>query len=190
MTPPAPASVLFLQGGGAGVHDNWDARLVASLSHHLGPEHPLIYPRMPNEADPHFARWSAAITRAVERLPSGALAVGHSIGGTILIHTLAKSPRLLDRLGGIFLIAAPFVGTGGWHSDDISTEPGWASPLSRSSVWLYQGDADGITPPGHLDLYAAAVPHARLRRLPGRDHQLNDDLSDVAQDILGLTSQR
>jgi hypothetical protein len=37
--------------------------------------------------------------------------------------------------------------------------------------------------PAHADLYARAVPQARLHRLPGRDHQLNNDLSDVAKAI-------
>ena len=41
----------------------------------------------------------------------------------------------------------------------------------------------------HLDLYASAIPHTHLRCLSGRDHQLNDDLSEVAQDI-GRVSKR
>ena len=35
----------------------------------------------------------------------------------------------------------------------------------------------------HLDLYRKAIPQAHLRRLGGRDHQLDNDLSEVAQDI-------
>jgi hypothetical protein len=35
----------------------------------------------------------------------------------------------------------------------------------------------------HLDLYEKAIPQAHVRRLSGRDHQLNDDLSKVAQNI-------
>ncbi|MGC4875978.1 hypothetical protein ACLQ26_06825 [Micromonospora sp. DT43] len=35
-------------------------------------------------------------------------------------------------------------------------------------------------PPSHADLYADVIPQARVYRLPGRDHQLNDDLGDVA----------
>ncbi|WP_261333555.1 hypothetical protein [Rhizobium leguminosarum] len=35
----------------------------------------------------------------------------------------------------------------------------------------------------HVHLYAKAVPHAVVRTLEDRDHQLDNDLSDVARDI-------
>ncbi len=59
---------------------------------------------------------------------------------------------------------------------------------SGVTVYLYQGDADETTPMTHLDLYAKAIPHAHGRRLNGRNHQLNDDLSEVAQDISRVAS--
>ena len=71
----------------------------------------------------------------------------------------------------------------GWPSDNIIPGRDWAAPLAGVTVYLYQGDADETTPMTHLALYASAIPHAHVRRLSGRDHQLNDDLSEVAQDI-------
>jgi hypothetical protein len=47
--------VLFIQGGGAGVHDDWDNKLVASLERELGNGYEIRYPRMPAEADPSYA---------------------------------------------------------------------------------------------------------------------------------------
>jgi hypothetical protein len=38
----------------------------------------------------------------------------------------------------------------------------------------------------HVDLYKKSIPHAQVRKLEGRDHQLNDDLSEVAADIRRL----
>jgi hypothetical protein len=35
-------------------------------------------------------------------------------------------------------------------------------------------------------LYRQKLPQARARELVGRDHQLNDDLSEAARDMLGL----
>ena len=55
--------VLFVQGGGAGTHDEWDAALVESLRRGLGPGYEVRYPRMPDEDDPSYARGSAAIRR-------------------------------------------------------------------------------------------------------------------------------
>src|SRR6185436_6267424 len=53
--------VLFVQGGGAGTHDEWDNKLVDSLSRELGAGYDILYPRMPDEGDPNYARWTAAL---------------------------------------------------------------------------------------------------------------------------------
>jgi len=47
--------VLFVQGGGKGVHDEWDNKLVASLAQALRPGYAIRYPRMPREGDPDAA---------------------------------------------------------------------------------------------------------------------------------------
>jgi hypothetical protein len=83
--------ILFIQGGGAGTHDEWDDKLVDSLRRELGDGYEIRYPRMPDE--------------------------------------------------------------------------------------------DETVPPAHADRYARVIPQARLHRLPGRDHQLDDDLSEVARAI-------
>ncbi len=175
--------MLFIQGGGEGTYDEWDDKLVASLRRELGPGYNVRYPRMLNEEDPSFGAWSAGLEREIAHLDDSAILVGHSIGGTILIHAVTKHPQLLRDITAICLIAAPFVGGGGWPSDDIIPGRDWAAPLAGVTVYLYQGDADETTPMTHLALYASAIPHAHVRRLSGRDHQLNDDLSEVAQDI-------
>lgn len=183
--------VLFVQGGGADVHDQWDHELVASLERELGEGYGVRYPRMPNEADPGYSTWAPALLRELDALEPGAVVVGHSVGGAILIHLLARhSPR--HRLSGIFLIAAPFLGEGGWPSDD-DMEP--FADLSAglpagAPVFLYHGLDDETVPIAHLRLYARALPHATARELPRRDHQLNDDLSEVARDIWSLGRSR
>jgi hypothetical protein len=45
---------LFIQGGGAGSHDEWENKLVDSLRRELGPDYDVRYPRMPKEADPSY----------------------------------------------------------------------------------------------------------------------------------------
>ncbi len=180
--------VLFVQGGGKAVHDEWDRKLVESLERQLGRDYTVRYPRMPNEADPHYAAWKAALTREFATLDEGAIVVGHSIGGTILVRTLADAPPK-RTLGGIFLVAAPFVGEGGWPSDELEPLSGVGAKLPRGTpVFLYHGTADETAPVGHVLLYAQAIPQAAVRRLSGRDHQLGNDLSEVAADIRRLRS--
>lgn len=105
--------ILFVQGGGKDVHEKWDNKLVESLRRELGAAYEVRYPIMPNEADPQFSTWRVGIENGIAALESGAIIVGHSVGGTILINVLAEhSPNV--ALGAIVLIAAPFVGEGGW----------------------------------------------------------------------------
>jgi hypothetical protein len=182
--------ILFVQGAGEDVHEKWDAKLVESLRRELGPSYEVRYPLMPNEADPKFAVWKMALEKEFASLQDGAVAVGHSVGGTILINVLAEwAPNV--SLGAIVLIAAPFVGKGGWPSEDIEPRPDLGARLPPGvPVLLYHGDDDDTAPVAHVELYAEAIPRARVRRLPGRDHQLDNNLSEVAIDIRATISAR
>lgn len=182
--------LLFVQGGGAGVHDDWDNKLVDSLGRELGPGYEIRYPRMPDEDDPSYAPWKAALERELAAMDDGAILIGHSVGGTILINALSELP-LRQKFGAIFLIATPFVGEGGWPSDDLKPPRDLGARLPEDvPVFIYHGLADDTAPPSHADLYARAIPQAQVHRLPGRDHQLNDDLSEVAAAIRSLEAGR
>jgi predicted alpha/beta hydrolase family esterase len=176
--------VLFVQGAGEGVYDCWDSKLVTSLERELGESYTVRYPRMPNEDDPSYAAWEPALTRELASLDDGAILVAHSVGGTILIHVLAgQQPK--PRFGGLFVIAAPFIGEGGWPSDGIGDCKDVSEGLPPGlPIYLYHGAADDVVPTAHVHLCAKAIPHAVVRTLDRRDHQLNNDMSDVARDIL------
>jgi len=178
--------VLFIQGGGAGTHDEWDNKLVDSLRRELGSGYEVRYPHMPNEADPSYASWKAALAKEIAVVADGAIVIGHSIGGTILISALAETPPN-RKLAGIFLIAAPFVGAGGWPSEDIKPMANLGARLPpKTPIYFYHGSEDDTAPLAHVDLYASAVPGAIVHRLHGRDHQLNDDLTEVAAGVRAL----
>ena len=178
--------VLFVQGGGEDVHDQWDNQLVDSLRGELGPAYEIRYPVMPNEADPKYSTWKLALEGELSTLEHGAIVIGHSLGGTVLIHVLAeRTPQ--PSLGAICLIAAPFIGTGGWESDEIEPRPDLADRLPRDvPIFFYHGRDDDTVPFAHVELYAGAVPRAQVRRLADRDHQLNNRLSEIATDIRRL----
>jgi pimeloyl-ACP methyl ester carboxylesterase len=179
----ATRQVLFIQGGGAGAHDEWDDKLVDSLRRELGDGHEVRYPRMPDEDDPSYARWVEAIRREIAGLDDGAVVVGHSVGGTLLINALAEQlPE--QKLAAIVLIAAPYVGAGGWPSDEFELPSDLGARLPQGvRVHLFHGLKDETALPSHAHLYARAIPQAQLHLLPGRDHQLNNDLGDVAKMI-------
>jgi len=175
--------ILFIQGGGAGAHDEWDDKLVDSLRRELGDGYEVRYPRMPDEDDPCYARWSVAIRRELVSLDDGAVVAGHSVGGTILINALAERPPQRE-LRAIVLIAAPFVGVGGWPGDEFELPHDLGARLPQGvPVQVFHGLQDETAPPSHAALYAHAIPQAQLHLLPGRDHQLDNDLSEVAKTI-------
>ena len=180
----APArQVLFIQGGGAGAHDEWDRKLAESLGRELGGGYEVRYPRMPGEGDPGYARWSAAIRREMAGLDHGAIVVGHSVGAAILAGVLAeRSPE--RGIAVIALIAAPFVGPGGWPGGEFELTSDLGARLPPGvRVHVFHGLRDETAPPSHAGLYARAIPQAQVRQLPGRDHQLNNDLSEVAEAV-------
>ncbi|MET7808487.1 alpha/beta fold hydrolase [Micromonospora chersina] len=175
--------ILFIQGGGAGTHDEWDDKLCDSLRRELGDGHEVRYPRMPDEDDPNYARWSAAIRHEMAALDGGAVVVGHSVGATILVNALAERPPE-QEIKVIVLVAAPFVGAGGWPGDEFELPHDLGARLPPGvPVHVFHGLQDETAPPSHADLYARAIPQAELHLLPGRDHQLNNDLSEVAKTI-------
>lgn len=181
--------LLFIQGGGAGAHDEWDEKLVDSLRNELGPDYDIRYPQMPNEDDPSYAGWKPTLEKELAALEDGGILIGHSVGGTMLVNTVAEQPTK-RAFGALFLVAAPFVGDGGWSSDELKFPPDLGPRLPQDvPVHIFYGLEDEIAPPSHAELYARAVRQSRAHRLPGRDHQVNDDMSEVAAAIKSLVSE-
>jgi predicted alpha/beta hydrolase family esterase len=178
--------VLFVQGGGSDTHDSWDNKLVASLEKDLGAGYTIRYPRMPDEAEPDATAWKQAIDRELSKLSAGVILVGHSVGAAILIDHLADGdPKRRPR--GVFLIATPFIGDGGWPSDDLRPTRELATLLPPEvPLYLYHGRDDETVPVSHVGMFEKAIPHATVRRFDGRNHQLNDDLTELAHDIKRL----
>ncbi len=166
--------VLFIQGGGEGAYAA-DEKLAVSLQRALGTEYNVVYPHMPDEADPQYETWAAQISEAQAGLGDGAIIVGHSVGGAVLLRHLSE--RKIDKpLAGIVIIAAPYWGAEAWQAD----LPG------RLPVFLYHSRDDRVVPFAHLAKFAEKFPQATIREFDGHGHQFNNDLSEVAEDIKGL----
>lgn len=178
--------VLFVQGAGENVHDQWDDKLAESLRHELGSDYQVHYPRMPNEGDPRYSDWKPALLDQFKTLGAGAVLIGHSVGGTMLLHLLAEEHPEPEP-SAIVLIATPFIGDGGWPAGEIEARTDFSERLPAGlPVLLYHGTKDAIVPFEHVKLYAKAMPQAAVHALENRDHQLNNDLSEVARDIKSL----
>jgi len=170
--------VLFIQGGGHGAHDEWDDKLVDSLQREIGEEFDVRYPRMPWEDEPNLRTWGPAIRQELGMVADGVVLVAHSVGATILMQELLREPPE-RKVGGIVLLSAPFPGVGGWPGDQLPLNLGDLLPRD-APVHLFHGAADHTVPPSHAGMYSRAIPQAHVHLLPGRDHQLGNDMAEVA----------
>lgn len=178
--------VLFVHGGGDGAYDE-DAKLVARLRGELGADYVVRYPKMPNEADPDYEIWKDVIAGELAAMGSGAILVGHSIGASVAIRAVVDG-GIGQSLAGVFLLAAPFwYDHEFWRWDEVKLPSDAAERIPDGMpVFLYHGRQDEVVPFSHAEMYSQALPQAAVRRLDGRNHQLDDDLTEVAQDIVLL----
>jgi predicted alpha/beta hydrolase family esterase len=179
--------VLFVQGASAGAHDA-DRPLSDALGAALGPGFRVHFPRMPDEDAPDNDVWKRAISTALRRTASTFL-VAHSAGAAIAADMLAQDELRAELTGlrGLFLLAPPFVGEGGWQLDGFHFDrPVDPAALAGLSLHLYFGSADRTVPPSHADRYATLLPEAKIQRLPGCDHQFGGFMARIADDLRAL----
>lgn len=180
--------VIFIQGAGAGAYEE-DKRLADSLRRALGPSYEVHYPAMPNEDDAPYEEWARQIERNLAELQGPIVLAGHSVGASVLLKYLSEA-TVRKPVAGVFLMANPFWGGDGWRYEgweELALPRNLAAKLPKgASLFLYHCRDDETVPFDHLALYARALPHATVRELDTGGHQLNNDLSVVAEDIKSL----
>jgi predicted alpha/beta hydrolase family esterase len=181
--------VLFVHGGGEGAHEA-DEKLAASLRDALGVGYDVRSPKMPNEGSPEVGAWKGKIAGELATMDGEAILVGHSVGAHMLLKYLSEE-EVEKPIAGMFLVAAPYAGTGGWELEEDALPEDFASKLPEGlPVFLYHGRDDEEVPFGHLALYEAKLPRATVRASDGRGHQFGDDLSEVARDVREVMQRR
>jgi uncharacterized protein len=165
-----PAPILFLHSAGPQGLGQGSTALLASLRQALVPEHDLYAPAMPQPEDPSFDLWRPAALRALAEIPEGAVLVGHSLGGSVLLKILDEEDRAV-RPGALFLVASPFWGLEGWDFEEFALRPGFGERLPPTlPVTIVHGEDDQVVREVHADRYAAEIPRAALLRIPNQDH--------------------
>jgi predicted alpha/beta hydrolase family esterase len=177
--------VLFIQGAGAGAYEE-DRELVKSLRDTLGTDYNVLYPKMPEEESSGYEPWKAQISKELAMLDGEVILVGHSVGGSMLLKYLSEE-SVEPPLAGIFLIATPYWGSGGWQLDAFTVDEGRAAALLKAlPVFFYHSRDDDVVPFAHLAMHAEKFPHATIREFDRRGHQFHNDVSEVAADIASL----
>jgi predicted alpha/beta hydrolase family esterase len=179
--------VLFIQGGGNGGYEA-DAKLVASLRKELKTAYKVHYPKMlPDETIPDFGwQWLKHIGQEISSVKGKVILAGHSLGASMLLKYLSEN-KIKTNIAGIFLIAPPF-----WSGNED-----WVQPLKLQEdfpgklpedvpIFFYQCRDDEVVPFDHLAFYKQNLPRAVFREISHGGHQLNNDLTPVANDIKSL----
>lgn len=181
------STLLFIQGGGKGAH-RIDQQLVNYLQQDLADRFTIIYPEMPNEDDPDYKLWKTVFKQELEKTKGPVILTGHSVGGFQLLKFLSENKIHAD-IKGLFFIAIPFLGEGGWQYEGMLLKDDFATALPQAPIFFYHSMDDAVVPFHHLALYAQQLPNATVREIAHGGHQLNNDLSIVVTDIKGLGVQ-
>ncbi len=172
--------MLFIHGGGEGAYEE-DRKLAANLGDKLGAAYDVWCPEMPDEESPEA--WKARISKELAAMDGEVILVGHSLGALFLLKYLSEQ-EVEKSVTGLFLVATPYVGTGGWEVEEHVLPEDFASKLPGGiPIFLYHSRDDEVVPFAHLALYEAKLPEVNVREFDGRGHQFDDDLSEVARDI-------
>lgn len=179
--------VLFIQGAGNGGYKA-DMPLVASLRDALGNAYHVHYPQiLPDETVPDFGqRWLRQIDNEIASAGDELILAGHSLGASMLLKYLSEK-KTTKQITGIFLIAPPF-----WNGHED-----WVQPLKLQQdfseqlpkdipLFFYQCKDDEVVPWDHFITYQQQLPWAIFREIAHGGHQLNNDLTLVADDIKSL----
>lgn len=91
------------------------------------------------------------------------------------------------KIAGIFFISTPFwSGDEDWKKDFKLKENFTDNLPKEAPIFFYHSRDDEEVPFSHLALYRQKIPQATFSEIPNGGHQLNNDLTLVAQDIKSL----
>ncbi|WP_165823949.1 alpha/beta fold hydrolase [Pseudochryseolinea flava] len=180
--------ILFIQGAGTGSY-RMDKKLADNLQHLLGTSYVVHYPEMHNEEDADYETWARQIVDLLKAQDGSIFLVGHSVGGSVLMKFLTEKDYK-KSVAGVFIIAAPFWGGDkGWKYDGYETLALPTTTLKIADdvpVFFYHSRDDETVPFEHLELYGNSFSNASIRKIDSGGHQLNSDLSVVANDLKKL----
>ena len=175
----AKTPIFFLHSAGPqGPHEG-SSDLVAWLKRQLGPGVSIVNPVMPKPDDPDYAGWKAALKQELAKFEGEVILIGHSLGASVLLKFLAEE-GFRNPIAGLFLISTPF-----WGSDDEWGLPeDFAARLPRiPNVFLYHSTDDPEVSFTHLKRYAARLPQAKIREIPGAEHVFSSGLPQLIDDL-------
>jgi predicted alpha/beta hydrolase family esterase len=175
--------ILFLHSAGPQGPHQGSSDLVSYLKKGLGPEYAFTAPRPPRPEAPDYPRWKAALAEALKGMTGEVIAIGHSLGGSVLLKYLSEE-KVKIKIAALCLAATPYWGEKGWEYEMFYLKDGFADSLPAiPKIFLYHSRKDDVVAFGHVKRYAEALPGATVRALQGDSHAFEAGLPELLQDL-------
>jgi predicted alpha/beta hydrolase family esterase len=179
--------ILFIHSAGRqgpGLHDgSSDFRqfLAESLA-----DYDFRSPLMPHPEAPSYKLWRDKFAEEFNRLDDGAILIGHSLGGSVILKFLSDQ-KIIKSLTGVFIVASPFWSADkDWQVSEYDLRENFGSYLPYTRYFFYQSQDDEVIPRAHFEKYSQAMPQATARLVNAGGHQVKDGLPELVSDITGL----
>ena len=178
--------VLFIHGAGDEGYDA-DKKLVSSLRAELGVGYDLHYPHMQTNESAQDFDWQRQIGNAFSDMQDDAILVGHSLGASMMLKYLSEN-EIKKKIAGIFLLSTPFWSGNEEWKKGLMLRTHFADSLPRDvPIFFYHCRDDEEVPFWHMAVYQQELTWATYRAFNDGGHQLNNDLTLVANDIMSAT---
>ncbi len=159
----------------------------ATLEDRLGIGFEVIVPMMPNKANCKYFEWKIWFEKILPLLNNEIILIGHSMGGIFIAKYLSEN-RLLKKVLGVFLVAAPY------DTKDINEELGDfelfgnLSLIEKQSpkIFIYQSKDDPVVPFVDIEKYGRELPTAILRIYEDKAHFNQSEFPELVEDIVSL----
>lgn len=159
---------------------NWKSTLKGSL----GDTYQVIAPRMPNPSNAKYTEWKIWFQKLAQVMDSGAMLVGHSLGGIFLAKYLSEE-AIPVSVKATILVAAPYDDEGSEESLGDFVLSGDLSGLSRQGgeVILYHSEDDPVVPFLQLSKYQKILPDAQVKIFSDRQHFNQEYFPEIVEQI-------
>lgn len=180
--------ILFIHSAGKQGPDPHDgsAEFLKFIKESIGNDYELRHPLMPNPQAPSYNLWRDKFAEEFNRLEDGAILIGHSLGGSVILKYLSDQ-KIVKSLAGVFIVAAPFWSADkDWQVSEYNLRENFESYLPHTKYFFYQTKDDEVTPRAHFEKYSKAMPQATARLIESGGHQVKNGLPELVKDVKAL----
>lgn len=146
----------------------------------------VIHPDMPNSSDPILSEWIAEFEKILGKLKNEIIVVGHSLGGSLILHMLEnemwthKLKRAIILGAPVYSAKAPDFFRSGFKWNDIRKN---ASKLT--AVWSKDDDRVGEE---NINTIEKELSMAEVVRLDDLGHFMSPEFDWLLQKIIQIDS--